>query len=236
MTTPEPHGYPDWGRFIAQGDKLYIGESVVGGGISATRGPHFVGDVPALYMRFVNATNPVKIEMQFQDTDPPSIFHPGHTFELPAPGEVQIVVPVMGPWVLITLTFSAGAVTWSLTLASASAKGTGLGGNITDNILFSQVGTAVGAGATVTIDTSFIRPGPALLNIDTSLATWLATLSARSYLAVLTRLDTITHLHSLEPRHEYLTPSQIRFTFQNTTGAPGAFTAALTSRPFFPGA
>lgn len=235
MTAPEPHGYPDWGRFVASGDKLYIFENETNGANVENRGPFFVGDVPSLAINHVYTGSAGRVSFNFWADAALTQSVQGSDFDFGVQGSMEVVIPVMGPWLTVQIVTNVPPAQWLLKIASNIGRRASFGNSAGRNVIMSQVGTAVAAGATSTIDIGVIVPGPALLNIDTSLATWLATLSERDSSATIVRMDTITHLHAKAPRPCYMSGITPRFTFQNTTGAPGAYTASLVVYPAWPG-
>lgn len=234
MTAPTPHGYPDYGKFVAQADKILFDLQRNNGAAFESFAPIFVGDIPAISVFFSNATQPARVNLRFWDSLALGIEVTGHAWDNTSFGINEYQFPVMAPWMTIELTFAAGVVNWHMTIASNVGRGNAYKNDPGSSILMSQVSTAVAAGGISTVDIAPTRPGPALLNIDTSMATWLATLSARDYLGNLTRFDTITNAHAKQPRPLELPTVPIRFTFQNTTAAAGAYTASIVARAVWP--
>lgn len=235
MTAPFAHGFPDWGRFVSEGDKIYTFTNRVGGANVETLGPFFVGDVPAISIQHVAVTWPMNVDFFFFADQALSQQMQGHSFSGFTTPIIETVVPVLGPWMTIQLTSTAGASQWTLVVASCTGKRAALGTSLEQNVLLSKVADPVGAGVTITTDIRVIKPGPAILTIDTSLATWLATLSHVDLSGTVTRIDTITNLSATAPRPVHLNGVTPRFTFKNNTGAAGSYTAALVSLPMWPG-
>lgn len=231
-----PHGYPDYDRFQAHADKIYVDTLIINQGGNDVYGPFFVGDVPALTVYSTCSLGGVQLQLEYFDSEVMTSAMSKHFIDLRSTALTDIVLPNLGPWLRTTVDQGGVNASYRLLLASSSGQRTGLGDNPTNTVLISVIGTAVGAGATITLDATYVRPGPALINVDTSLATWLMVVNAIDFTGAATRLDTFTHLHIKAPRPTYLPAQRLQLKFTNTTGAAGQFTASALAVPMWPGA
>lgn len=235
MTAPVVHGYPDWGKYAAAADKAYFTSQHNVVGTQDILAATFVGDVPALYIDFTANVKAFNVQAVFYSDVTLATSVGAHTFDVDELGQFDIVLPVLGPYVQFTMNASAVGGIYILKVASCIGQRSGLGKTSGVNVLISQLATAVAAGATSTILTLIPKPGPAILVVDTSLTTWLATLSMRDYTGALVRIDTISDAHVKAPRMLELPARPLTFTFKNNTAAGGSYTAALSGRMAWPG-
>lgn len=234
MTAPEPHGYTDYGRTLSATDKVLINESIAGIVGSTTRGPFFVGDMPFLGILF--ATNSVggRIHLEFYREEAMTTLMGSYQGDLTTFGNWQQSLGVLGLWLKIVIDTNVALDTLQIKVWTQHSGINGLPG-IRDNLLISAAGTVVGAGATVNFDYANAKPGPAVWNVFSTLATWTATLSVFDYLGALFRIDTINQTNANPSRPLFLPPAPIRLSFTNPTGAASNIAVTVMSQPFLPG-
>lgn len=235
MVQPQPHGYPDWGRYSAAADKVLAKDTLFPQAGNKDYGPLFVGDVPAMNLQADCSGQGIQIRFQFYDDAALTNILAQQVIDLPAGKDTDIVIPVLGPWLLMRVLVQAAGGNYEFTLSTCFGQRTGLGASFQRHILASVVSGAVGAGATVTTAVNSVHPGWASLVWDTSFATWLGVLEAIDYVGTLTRIDTQTNNSPRTARTLFLPQSGLQLRFTNTTAGAGNFTVHLLGLPGWPG-
>lgn len=234
MSQPESHGYPDWGRYAAGSDKVVYFDTSAIAVSGESYGPFFVGDSPYLGVTLTPNTNAARFELSFWQTSAVSGFMGDYYVDCQPATSFNGLIASQGPWLLITAnTPVVGGLATKRIWSSHSMYGSAwlpLEGS-----MISRNGAAVGAGATVLTQAGRVRPGPAVWNVFSALATWTAWIDVVDYLGNLTRLDTITQAQGNASRSLFLPPANVRFNFQNTTGAAGNFSGSVMNLPAWPG-
>jgi hypothetical protein len=189
VTTPTPHGYPDFGRYTALADVIHNNESATVISVNATRGPFFVGSTDCLGVRVVAAVNNLQLVFEYYAdqaitqllTDIIVHVNQGQTFDQ--------TIPVEGPWCRIRIEPNAFNATFTLVVWQAPRSGAALSTTSADNLLISQTAVAI-AGATTTTFTATrvaAREAYIFMHIDGTGA-WECTLRSRDRAGTLTGL------------------------------------------------
>lgn len=235
MTQPEPHGYPDWGRFAASADKLYekiLLLGVVGQHITQT---YFVGDVPYIGFHIGVQTNNVAVAIGWAQD---AAFANGlwnDSIDLLSGTNTDVVLPVKAPFMRIVFTPNASPYDIIATIASRHVPGHPLIPGNLGNVIISSVATPIAAGATVALVASVVYPGPAVWSIQTALAAWNASIGTFDFAAVLTRIDLADQISGNPSRRVFLPPAIVRIGITNNTGAAGTFSAFCSVDPQYSG-
>lgn len=234
MTQPSPHGYPDWGRYSASADKEIDNQVWADMDVATTFGPYFVGDVEWVNIVVTASAQHFRYRMQFRSSNVAIADMHNQEFIARSVGLSFLSFPVTGPWLFILVTPSAINSTGGFILTSGRRGGNPVNGNSIPNVLISRVNTAVGAGATVTVDATTTYPGPALWNLFVTPAAWTANIDSLDENAVTTRLDTVDNTVGKSSRQLYLPYQPIRLSVTNTSGAGGVFNATVMGVPNWP--
>lgn len=148
---------------------------------------------------------------------------PGNSFV-----PVQFIFPVLGAKAYISVTAPLGASTNVQIDAVSSRYPSGnLQSTFDSNVLFSIINDNVGANGVVHHQAGRTWIGPARLHVDTALATWVLQLE---YLDLNSQTKLISTIPSSGPRQDIwveLPAAPIQWTFNNQTGAAGAYSAWL---------
>jgi hypothetical protein len=229
------HGYPDFQRVVSQSDVFLDHQTAVTINATTARILGYVGSFPYMgfYFESLGGTGSVIIQF-FPDetyTSGLGIF----VFDVNTLGVCGGAVPIGGPFCRVTFLLGGASLQYVWKAWTAPSEFTSAQSSPTDNVIFSELGTAIGAGVTTTRDATRTCGGEAYWSVNCTAATWQATIS------VVDRLGTVTYLQRVDngqPRHSellYLPPAPARVSIQNTSGAGASFNLALVMRPWSPG-
>lgn len=231
MTQPGSQGYPDWKRVYNLANTLYADEEIFVNNTTITRGPFYVGTQAFLGIYMEVITGGFSFRFNFYDSEAKTTLLSRHEFDLPDFNVTcEQSVPVLGPWVEVEAQTSAVNGD-ALFRVWASFGQTSISFLSNDNVLMSRVNTAIGAGATVTVNALAVWPGQAFLNFQQVAGT--CTLKVQTVDRLATATD-IWHraLTAAQPVGELiaLTSEMARVTITNTSGAPTNFDLHLVGR------
>jgi hypothetical protein len=240
MMTITPHGYPDFGRYVAQSDVLHILE--VDKVFSATfQYPYtFVGYTPYIWISLRSFANGIRMLLEYF-TDAVSGINTGfQDFHIGHLGFVAQAVPVLGPYVRVT-TFPALANSeYSLVLSQAAAQASTMNSDVTQPVLVEKTNIAIAAGASADTLTTFSWAGEAVWTVEMAGHGLEASLATVDYLgAVRTiayRFRAVGVTTPMEPVKVFLPGMQIRLRVKNLTAAGDNYFAYLVARPLGVGA
>lgn len=235
MTTPEPHGYPDWGRFVASADKLYDRVNLFNQLAQVTRGPYFVGDVPyvGFHISIQNAGCSVSVVWS-QDAAAATVLWTDR-IEFSSFTLTDIVLPVKGPFLSIRFTPVATPYDIILTVTSRHTPGRPLQQDTLGNVPISSEFVPANPGVAVVLLSSVIYPGPAVWTIETGLAAFRASVGTIDSAGVIRRADIVTELSKERSRRVFLPAATIRIGFTNNTAAAGTFDTFVSVDPLYGG-
>lgn len=157
MTSPVPHGYPDWARQSAESDMTvlyHVGEALAG---ATTLGPFFVGGMPYLYLAFSASGLRNRIQFSYYLDAAMTQLVDQDAVTISQNGGYTGSITVFGPYVTITIESSTYPQTYTAKVLMAPGARAATGANASAGQL------ALGAPANV----------PAATNVDNiSVATW----------------------------------------------------------------
>jgi hypothetical protein len=234
MTAPQPHGYSDFGRYVARADKILIQDTVTPTVGNKNYPVVFVGDVPSISVIGNSPTNGLLLRILFYDDAALTNSLAMHSIDIPATTACDVVLPVLGPYMLVQAIISAAGGFYIVSIATSYTGRTGLGTHWSTHLLMNSVATAVGAGITATVQCTRVKPGWATVLWDTALATWLGIINVLDYQNNQFRIDTATNASPRAPRQIFIPPAGLEAKFTNTTGAGGTFTLHVLSLPLYP--
>jgi hypothetical protein len=221
MTQPAPHGYPDWGRFVASSDKLLLNDTQAAHNNTYTSATIFVGDIPYIGVRLFIGTNSAHAEVRYYLESSLTTLLATDSFDYRGGSDLHIGLLVKGPFVSVVVTPTVNPIDITLSITSRHGPGSSLTENPLRYVLISQLAVAIGAGATVQAFSTEITPGPAMWSIQTNVATWTASIGAIDAAGVNTRLDLASNVFPAMPRLVFLPPTTVRIGITNTSGAAG---------------
>lgn len=235
MTAPVEHGYPDFGRYRASADKVYFDATVADIDGATDYGPFFVGDVDYLSLFFSPTTNHFLVTLGFYDAPSGGANTGLFAFSARNTCTVDQVVPVRGPYVIMTVQPNAVNGAFSALLASCPLHHSGGQAAGAGSLLISRTVAAIGAGATVTTLAQATRQAPAVWSVSSPAATWVARLESITFQGVVTVLDRITQLSNEDARPIYLPHTTVQISVDNTTGVASTFSAYLNTATMLTG-
>lgn len=233
MTQPLPHGYPDYGRVVAQADKRLDRLSVPDIDAVTNYGPYFTGDAPFVDIGFVSGVGAFRIELRYYADAALTIQTNAYGMDILNGMIINLTFPVKGPYLQFRVTPAAINSSFDCDLTVMGDGMSDGGGSSRTPIVLSDLNRNVAGGGNFAATSVWLAPGPAVWNVYTFLATWEARLEALDFNGVALRLDTANNTQGNFSRLVYLPLRPIRLTVLNTTGAAGNFNYSLLSDPFW---
>lgn len=232
MTQPTPHGYPDFGRYIARADKRYLSTGIVVTDNDIDYSLGFVGDVESLATSiFANVVGCSFTYTFYLNSDLTGRLT---SYELTvAPAEsLRTSLPVLGPYCVVTaspqgLGGSNQCNVWSGVRGAINTDTLAVSATI---IRQNQVN--IGAGITNTFAASRGWPGSAIWTVSSAAASARATLNSISA-GVTQPFDSMLFTAPGTQSHRVFLPgTSIRATVQNTGAAAALFDCFLHCRSY----
>lgn len=235
MTAPLPHGYPDFGRYAARSDKLIHSQSNVVISAETEYGPYFVGDVPHIGLRFFAQTNHFQLQATFFDTVGASFFLGNRSFSLRQNSTLDITIPVMGAFVVFTV--SPSGANSQFTLRSWNAYASMWSDlSLYNSPVLASMDQSIGAGAAVEVDATRIWPGSAHWFVAGDATTWITELRTIDYLGTVQNIALIRRFAADSDGFIVFLPAiNARIRTTNLSGSAATFRAYLVGRPIEPG-
>lgn len=228
MTTPT-YDSPDW-RVLSQNEPHV---NVSGGTLTAakTHGPFYVGDLPHIHFLYGTIANRGQVGFACYSDSGTTILVGQDRLVCAAAGLVNAVIPITGPYLVITAESNAYNDTYSLITHSRAVPRSVLSTSLNEPPnLITRAGVAVNAGATVDSDAVYTIPGLAHLSVYSALAAYLVVIQAPTMGGVFRRIATFDQATNPGPMLLYLPPMPVRVSFTNATGAAGTFDVSLICR------
>jgi len=234
VTTPISHGYPDYGRYAAIGDKLlyHTAGAVIAAPLTPAR--MFVADVPYLAVGFVDSNNNADVTITFWTDATAGVLLGTFAFAARAGTLFQRTIPTQGPWVEFTIAPQGGNLTFTLTVSTAANTWANQN-NSRSNALITKLNENVNAGVTEDWDGAYISPGQAFFYGEHASATVeirLVTVDALgNEVPILRQPPTVLTMAQMV----FLPAEMPRIKLINGSAAVQLFHAFLTARPIGPG-
>lgn len=233
MSVTAVHGYPDWGRYLAQQDVVHVNETniVVAANNNTSRGPFPTFGALGLAIFLVSNSGACRLVVSwFADSAATTLIAQDRVV-VRSVGYAVLTLPVRGAFVKFRLDAPV-AVGFDVLFIAANARGVGpMENSETDSILLQRTGTNVNAGATSFVDILQVRPGWAHWQVNTALATFTCRLMVTDLQGTNTNIAVWANGMAQLPVLVMLPPMPIRFELTNTTGAAGTYNAYLVSHP-----
>lgn len=175
------HGYPDFGRYQAQSDVLFLHESNIVINAAVDKPLGFVGQLPYMGITFQGLVGAFDILFAFYADSAYNTLLTVFAFDVNAGGVFGGSVPVGGPFCQVTLTPSGAGAKYSADIWSAPAEFGAYVALPTDNMLIFEKARSVAAGANFQWDSNRTFPGAVHLSIHTTAAVWTAELYGVDY-------------------------------------------------------
>jgi hypothetical protein len=227
-----PHGYPDWQRQFSVADVRLLNISNVAANPTSTQGPFFVGTFPGLGVRAHLDSGRATLQLDFYADSGLTQLVDGHAIFLDAGSFVRIRVPVLGPFLSVTVTDDTGAGSqYDLILNLHHSPNANQQPDPNTNALINFTGVSVGAGATRNDQAAFVRPGWAYLQHRNALATSTTRLQYLSNAGVWATIYERINVADTDAQLVLLPAAPVRIQVINTTGAAGLFSHYLNGMP-----
>jgi hypothetical protein len=231
MTTPISHGHPDWGRTIAATDIQVIRVTHVQAAVEDDLGTFFVGNMPYFWVRMLVNNGGAKLVLSWMDAATGG--NVIATNEVHTRVTITATGPfaVLGPWVQITSLTDVIPRTITVNAWQSLAGGQEVTPDL-GNILISQNGTAIGAGATSTYNPIRARWGWGYWSarIESSASTRILLLAV-DYLGAVQLLDYTAQGDTAPGRLILLPPMPIRITAFNNDASIRSVYAVVLAHP-----
>lgn len=231
MTDPIVHGYPDFGRYQAQADKVFVDVNDPDIDAQETYGPFFVGDVPAFGIFFSVSTGSFRVFIDYADSILFTVTTDSHRIELRPGDTASLQLPTLGPWVRVRVDPQAANQAFLMTLWAASLPFRPNGGLADANRLYSSNAQNVPVGVT-NLDVSRIWPGEAILYTRLPVATIDVRLKATFASGSTILLAGMPLAVGDAERRVFLPPMHLFIELNNTSGAVQTILISLTANPW----
>lgn len=163
MTQPQSQGFPDYQRKTPATNVLYDVQNTTYNAI--TQSPKFFcGYEPATRFRITSVNQNLSIVINWFDTQAGTHIAASESFVTQANDPVDISFPNKGPWFSYSVIANVFPITVSMTVWTAPHAGHSMGSS-PSNILIGQENAVIGAGLTLSIFSTEVWPGPAMLHI-----------------------------------------------------------------------
>lgn len=227
MTTPVVHGYPDFARQVAEADVVYLSLTGGTGAGGANYGPFFVGAAANLVWGAIVSTRNCVISATFSDAASGGNNMGRWTIEVNAGSNFLVSIPVMGPYVTLSVGPVGGSADWFIQAASAREDIGGDVGAVWPQVQMAFSSTNINAGATRTDNIVNVTPGEADWFVFSSAATWQANLEVVHADGTVQIVDIMNQTQNPARRRVMLPAVTLRTRITNQTGAAVAFTAGV---------
>jgi hypothetical protein len=234
MTAPIPTDFPDEGREQPSANKIFVQQAALLLTGTINLGPFFVGDQSHLVVYFDTITNNATLGLDYYSDASLGQFIGQQTLSVAPGAGFGQSLPVVGPFVYLTLSPVPANATVNLFIYSAAGPLMNVRQGEIANILASQIGY-VGAPGTTFVNTSQVWPGEA--HFTTSLPGTLSEIRLEAVQAngTITMIDTTVGANLQRANTVFLPRCPTRLRIVNTAGASQSYTFALCARPNHPG-
>lgn len=230
MTAPVAHGYPDWGRFVARANVKWLKETGVAITAASERGSFFLGHTTHLGVKFTCTTGHASISFSWR-TGAAAADEVATTGIDVRDDTIYVgAIPVVAPYVVVTVTPGSVNPTFNLALWSAAGPLPFLDHSDT-NVLLSDILTPWGLGIATTGVATYVTPGLAYLSCFASITNYTATVESIDASGVTQRLLIYGGAHNGLSMAVYLPATPVRLQLDNNVGPGATIEYALTSDP-----
>lgn len=226
MTIPVAHGYPDFGRYQAQADRVLWQEANTTVDAQVTRGPFFVGDVQHVAHMLDLLNQHAVVVIEYYDSAALSTPLGDQNIDLRADGGFDYSLPVQGPWMLVRITPVAAGAEIDYKIWTVASPISSLRGN-SSPYLIAWASSNVGAGVTVTTSAVRTEPGLAHLYFQGDPATWLIHVEALFSNGAVVRIASVNQGQGRSFLPLLLPHVMIQVKRTNSSGAAGVMEFAL---------
>lgn len=230
MTAPVTHGYPDFGRYLAQADKFLTHIDVVNLNGTETHGPFFVGDVPAIGIFGVASANNMRVRFNFYGDSAGVTIFTSEVIDINNGDTAEFSIPTHGPWMYINIINGVGAASGLFDIWTEHIPRRPQANASTWNVLFSAVDTVYAAGQTL-VNGGIVLPGRAIFTVDCTAANTFIDLRSIDYGGTALFLSRNNNASGIQDRIVYLPATHLQLRIQNNSGAAQVFSYTLLADP-----
>lgn len=229
MTAPTPHGYPDFGRFIANADKLItvINDNNINAPINY--GPYFVGDIPYVRFRFRTFVNNFDVTVNFYEDEAFTTLLGTEFWSANVLDVFDQTVPALGPFMQITVSPAAAASSFNLRVVAAHTLWRPSNAGHLAALPFDGVAVNYPAGAT-SLEAPYVVPGPGIFHGECVTANTRMDLQAIDSAGNVHRLLRIRDLEGLVTRQFFAPAMHLRLAIDNGSGGVAPFTYSVMTQ------
>lgn len=229
MTAPVPHGYPDFGRFIAGADKLLAQESSVDIDASTTYGPYFVGDIPYVRFHFSDFVFAFDVVIVFYEDEAGLVTLGTEYFTTNALDVFDQAFPALGPFMKVFVIPFQPNSSFGYTITAAHSLWHPSHATFLSWLPFSgaDINYAVG---TTNLDGRYVTPGPAVFHGHCSTALTRMDLQAIDAAGVPHHLCRILNANGLVAFPVQLPAAHLRLVITNGSAGVAPFTYSLMTQ------
>lgn len=234
MTTPTPHGFPDWGHQLAQSDLQILNVAAVNIAVQRVDGPFFVGNMPYMYCHALCA-NQAEVVLDWFADAAATIPLERDQLVTGIGGDVTQCVPVAGPYVRITTNVSVNPSQTTLRFYMTSSPFAHFATTGGLNTLISVDNALLGGGATVVLNATAARGGWITWRVTAfNAAIFLARLYAVDFAGGATLIDSI-NIPGFAGGGSMLAPAMpLRLSITNGDAGAHNYFASVVHHPFYP--
>jgi hypothetical protein len=199
-------------------------------GVNVTKGPFFVGNTPALGVDFSTVGNPAVFDLTWWDSPTFNTLIAEEIYEFQTGCFMRQTIPILGPWVALTISPTGGAITYTLTMWAAPTR-RGIVRRISGTTLISAINAPIGIGVTATNNASEVYVGPAYWSGWQGVANFVAFLEAEDDVGGIQILDRWQGGTVDFSRQVYLPPARCRIRHVNQSGGATSYSSVLLRDP-----
>lgn len=174
MTAPVVHGFPDYGRYVARAAKIFTNIENAAVSIQVDHGPYFVGDIANIGIDYGAVSCDTRVIYSWYADQALTTLLGSHTFSVRGSGELNVAIPVIGPWLRVSVAPISGSGTYSLALFETSHATTRITWSSGDSVLSGVNDLSIPSLGTTVVDIFRTWPGWASFTIITDATDWYA--------------------------------------------------------------
>lgn len=227
MTAPAPHGYPDFGRYVAGADKLIADLVVPDIDAVTVYGPYFIGDVSFVRVFFDATTNHFTNEVAFYEDAAMTVPLGGESWSQRQGDQWNQAIPTLGPYMVLSVTPSGVNSVFDARIHTAHAlwRPSTDGGRVF--LPFNNAAAVHPAGIT-NLEAGEVIAGPAVFHGHCATANTRMNLQGVTAGGTVFHLTRIDNIDGIVSRPLFLPPMHLRLVIDNGSGAAATFMYAVT--------
>jgi hypothetical protein len=236
MTMPSPHGYPDWGRYVAQADKQLLDTGVVADSGTTTYNLGFVGDVGAIGFWFRANTQGHGFFLDFYTDATYTVRLNGYIYSLATGIRAWRTLATLGPYLQLRVVANAAGGSHEAAVWTSSRPAISTLNSSVDNLLIQSTAVNVAGAGNHTLNSTLAWPGEAYWTVTSSATTWRCLLQHVDLAGAANTFDSMEGVAGQTLHHKvFLPPRSIRTVYTNTGAGAANYDTYVGGRPLEPG-